>query len=232
MSQSCAPIQLSATVQKLQAENHALRRYLDAQKKVITSLERRVGRSLDSLGVHVQQLAQTQQVEPDWQANISLVQQEVSGLCDLLADAMLLQKLEAGKVAVQLEPLSLHTVLTVVSRHLLKGEFAARLIYEVDTELPTILADQELLEAVITDLLGRSLRYSDQDVPVVLGARQDGKTAQVYVTAQRFAPVGNRDFATEIVLCCRRIEVQNGTVTCQQGATGLQTVTLTLPVYS
>jgi len=231
MSQSCAPIQVSAAVQQLQIENCELRRYLEAQKKVIASLERRVGRSLDSLGVRVSQLTAAAGTEEAWQASIESVQQEVNGLCDLLSDAMLLQKLEAGKVDIHLEPLSLHPILTAVSRHLLKGDTAVRLICEFDPCLPTVLADQELLEAVLTDLLARGLRYSDSDVPVVLGARQNGDFANLYVTAQRFAPVGNRDFATEIVLCCRRIEVQNGIVTCQQCATGLQTVILAMPIY-
>lgn len=237
MTQSCAPIQQkNSAVEQLQLENHELRRYLDAQKKVISSLERRAGRSLESIGVHVKQLTAAVHQQTDWQATVNVVEQEVSGLCDLISDAMLLQKLEAGKVEVHCVPLSLHTVLTAVSRHLLKGNTTVRLICEFDAELPVILADQELLEAVLTDLLARGLRYSDQDFPVVLGARQEGNAAHLYVTAQRFAPLGNRDFATEIVLCCRRIEVQQGTVTCHQGETGLQTVTVTLPtknsVYS
>lgn len=233
MTQSCSPTQkINPAVEKLQTENHELRRYLEAQKKVISSLERRAGRSLDSLGVHVKQLT-TATAQPDsWQTHVSSVQQEVNGLRDLLSDAMLLQKLEAGKVEVCLEPLPLHPLLVSVTRHLLKGDDAARLICEFADLLPTVMADQELLEAVVTDLLARGLRYSDSDVPVILGARQDGTVAHLSVTAQRFAPIGNRDFATEIVLCCRRIEVQNGTVTCQQCVTGLQTVILTLPLQS
>ena len=85
-----------------------------------------------------------------------------------------------------------------------------------------------MLEAVLTDLLARSLRYSDDNFPVVLGVEASEQTVHIYITAQRFAPIGNRDFATEIVLCCRRIEVQQGNVTCQQRPDGLQTVTLTL----
>jgi signal transduction histidine kinase len=217
-------------VEQLQLENHELRRYLDAQKKVISSLERRAGRSLESLGVHVKQLTTAIHQQAEWQSAVTFVEQEVNGLCDLISDAMLLQKLEAGKVEVHRVPLSLHPVLTSVSRHLLKGDTTVRLICEFEAELPIILADQDLLEAVLTDLLARGLRYSDQDFPVVLGARKEADQAHLYVTAQRFAPLGNRDFATEIVLCCRRIEVQQGMVTCQHSETGLQTVTLTLPI--
>lgn len=230
MSQSCTSASVSDSLQQLQKENFELRRYLDAQKKVILSLERRIGRSLESLGVHVERLVTTTPVGCEWQTRISSVHQEVDGLCDLLADAMLLQKFEAGKVEVNLESLPLQVVLQSVTRPLLKGDSASRLICEFEPNLPPVFADAALLEAVLTDLLARGLRYSDADFPVVLGTRQESNQAQLYVTAQRFAPLGNRDFATEIVLCCRRIEVQKGTVTCQQCSTGLQTVILSLPV--
>jgi signal transduction histidine kinase len=228
MPQQCSPLQASLSVQQLRSENEELRRYLDAQKKVISSLERRVGRSLDSLGGQVQQLLYPSSIELEQQSWINLIQHEVSSLSDLLADAMLLQKFEAGKVDVVLESLSLTHTLLSVSRHLVKDGGSNRLICEFEPDLPLVEADQELLEAVLIDLLARGLRYSDPDCPVVLGVRQEGLQVYLYITAQRFAPVGNRDFATEIVLCCRRIEVQNGTVTCQQGSDGLQTVRLTL----
>jgi len=230
MTQRCAPPSISQPLQQLRSENDELRRYLAAQKQVIASLERRVGRSLESLGVHVQQLTQTLQPGEEQQSSVSLIQHEVSSLCDLLADAMLLQKLEAGKVEVAIAPISLLDMLTSVSRHLVKEIHPTRLVCEFAANLPTVQADQDLLEAVLTDLLARGLRYSDENSSVVLGARQEGQQAHLYVSAQRFAPDGNHDFATEIVLCCRRIEVQHGTVTCYQSIDGMQSVILTLEV--
>jgi light-regulated signal transduction histidine kinase (bacteriophytochrome) len=106
------------------------------------------------------------------------------------------------------------------------------LIYEIAPDLPLALADQELVEAVLTDLLARSLKYSDAVSPVVLGAERTGDRLNLRITAQRFAPAGSRDFATEIILCCRRIEVQRGEVTCQQHPDGLQTVTIVLCIAS
>ncbi|MBF2028260.1 MAG: hypothetical protein IGS48_16090 [Oscillatoriales cyanobacterium C42_A2020_001] len=228
MSQQCAPSQVSSAVQQVRLENDQLRRYLEAQKKVITSLERRVGRSLESLGVHLEALSATANSTQDWETSVEFVQSEVSSLSDLLADAMLLQKLEAGKLEVKLEPLPIATMLGCVSRHLsqAKTNSPVRLICEFDASLPLVWASQELLEAVLTDLLARGLRYSDSDVPVVLGAKVVDEQVLIYITAQRFAPVGNLDFATEIVLCCRRVEVQQGKITCQQRPDGMQTVAI------
>ena len=233
MSQAHAPTQLpSSTLQQLQRESEQLKKHLAAQKAVIASLERRVGRSLDTLDVHVQSLIDADQEAPPWYHTLYAMQDEVSSLCDLISDTMLLQKLEAGKVEVKLEPLTLEPLLVAVSRHLLdpKDGSPARLICEIDAALPLALADQDLTEAVLTDLLARGLKYSDAGSPVVLGATRQADRIVLHITAQRFAPLGNRDFATEIVLCCRRIQVQRGDVTCQQHDDGLQTVTIALHV--
>lgn len=232
---SNTPVMANAALHSLQVENEELQRYLAAQKKILASLERRVGRSLESLGVKINHLSQDLNQADTWQRNLEFVQDEVSALCDLLSDAMLLQKFEAGKVDVDLQPLALETVLNSTTRHLLNGNDLKpsdrpqlRLICEFDQSLPTIWGDQDMLEAVLTDLLARSLRYSDDNFPVVLGVQAIDAAVHIYITAQRFAPIGNRDFATEIVLCCRRIEAQQGRVTCQQRPDGLQTVTLVL----
>jgi signal transduction histidine kinase len=233
MTQSCLPLSaVSPSLQQLQAEKLELLRYLQAQKVVIASLERRVGRSLESLGVHVKQLTHALGDSVSWERYLTSVQSEVDCLCDLISDTLLLQKLEAGRVEVRLDCLNLHPLLMSVTRHLLdpKDGGLTRLICEIDPILPPALADQELTEAVLTDLLARGLRYSDPNLPVVLAADASHDQVCLRVTAQRFAPQGNRDFATEIALCCRRIEVQQGQITCNQRPDGLQTVTIALRI--
>lgn len=233
MSQPLAATQVSSNMlQQVQQENAELQRYVAAQKAVITSLERRVGRSLEALGVHLQPLTLSQSDNAVWNCHLTAVQNEVDRLSDLISDTMLLQKLEAGKVEIKRERLEVSALLTAVSRHLLepKDDRPVRLVCEIERSLPEALADQELTEAVLTDLLARALKYSDSGSPVVLGAEAVADWIHFRVTAQRFAPAGNRDFATEIVLCCRRIEVQMGEVTCQHHPDGRQTVTIALPL--
>lgn len=230
MSQSLAATQTdSALMQQVQTQNEELRRYLIAQKAVIDSLERRVGRSLDTLGVHLKRL--TPDLEATgWQLQLACLQNEVDCLSDLLADTLMLQKLEAGKVEIQLDSLDLRSLLLSVSRHLLIPKLGkdVRAIVELADDLPLVLADSELTEAVLTDLLARGCKYSEPTAPLILEAEVSGDRVQINITAQRFAPPGDRGFATEIVLCCRRIEVQGGEVSCKPHPDGLQTVTVTL----
>jgi signal transduction histidine kinase len=221
-------------IQRLCHENQELQRYLAAQQQVLASLERRTGRSLSSLGVHVHQLSTLSgqaNAASQWQASLSAVQNEVDSLCDLLADAMLLQKLEAGRVAVHCESVQLERLLDTITRHLLApaSHSADRLCCQFSPNLPSILADWELLEAVLMDLLARGLKYADVESTATFSAVEAGENVQFTISAQRFAPVGDRDFATEILLCCRRIEVQGGTIVCHQQPNGWQTVVITLP---
>jgi len=242
MSQACStiaaaiavPKNQSESLQRLRSENADLKKYLAAQKAVISTLERRAGRSLESLSVHLRYLTEADSSLGDWYDQLSLVSGEVNSLSDLLADTMLLQKLEAGKVAINLVSLDLNLLLSSVSRHLVhpKDGSSVRLVCEVEPCLPLLLADHDLTEAVLTDLLGRAMRYSDAASPVVLGAEKVNDQVYLHVTAQRFAPAGNRDFATEIVLCCRRIEVQNGAITCAHHPDGRETVTIAFSFFN
>jgi signal transduction histidine kinase len=234
MSQQCAPVQLNlAPLSSLESETANLKKQLQTQKKLVTALERRVGRSLESIQAHLHQLTQSFQDKSDWQNNLTSMAAELSQLGDLLADATLLQKMEAGKVAVHLEVLDLQLLLDCVSRHLLDPKSGAtpRLIGKLPSTLPLVMGDRELTEAVLTDLLGRALKYSDLDAAIVLDVACFQSRVAIGITAQRFAPAGQRDFAPEIALCCKRVEVQGGEVTCQMQLDGFTSVKILLPIY-
>lgn len=234
MLQPCAPPVTQTTVlHAMQAENEKLRKFVAAQKTVIGALEQRAGRSLSSMGVHLQGLNQTLAQSPDWQSNLDSVQHEIHCLCDLLADTMLLQKLESGKVEVHLEALDIPEMLRSMIRPWLEPQAngSVRLTHNLPPSqtdsLPEALADRDLTEAALMDLLARGLKYSEEPVELVIKARQNRLVLRI--TAQRFAPIGDRSFATEIVLCCRRIEIQGGAIACEQHLDGRQTVIITLP---
>ncbi|NJR51817.1 MAG: hypothetical protein HC780_21770 [Leptolyngbyaceae cyanobacterium CSU_1_3] len=128
-----------------------------------------------------------------------------------------MQKLEAGKVPIQLEAIDPSLLLDSVSRHLSSSRHGnvPRFVSNIATGLPWVQADREQAEAVLMDLLGRAWKYSDADSTLVLEARVVGPWVAIDIAAQRFAPAGQRDFAPEIALCCKRVEIQGGKVICQ-----------------
>jgi signal transduction histidine kinase len=231
MSQTLVSLQSSTeSLHQLQHEHVELQRCLSAQQKVLHSLESRVGRSLEVLQVYLDQLKAVGS-DLDCSNHLNCMEAEVSRLCDLLSDATLLQKLEAGKVIANFEVLDPYEILVAASRHLVEPRDGSnsRLICRIVPDLPAIYADQELTEAVIADLLARGLKYSDTAASVILGAEVQAGKLRIWVTAQRFAPPGQREFAPEIALCCKRIEVQGGEVTCQADENGYSVVSVLLP---
>ncbi len=208
-----------------------LRNQIKSQQKLVSAIERRVGRSLNSIQTHLTQLNQLLHDSSQWQTNITAMAAELHQLGDLLADATLLQKIEAGKVNVQLETLDLHLLIDCVSRHLLVSkDEAPRLMCKVPAILPPVIADRDLIEEVLGDLLGRSLKYSDPDSVIILEVISDLDRVIINITAQRFVSLGERDYAPEIALCCKRIEVQKGEVACQMGLDGSTQVTIKLMI--
>ncbi len=239
-------------LQALQAENVKLQRFLAAQRTVVNALETRAGRSLGALEQQVQQLQVTSPESTAWQTGLDAMQHEINRLCDLLADTMLLQKLEAGKVEIRQQVLDLRMLVLAMTRHWLDSASEtvdvdaaavagwpaadpspARLACEIPPALPDVLADPDLTEAALMDLVARGLRYSDGPVALKVEPLQATRDRiSIQITAQRFAPAGDRTFATELVLCCRRIEVQGGAIACEPHPDGLQTVVIELPVAS
>lgn len=232
MSQQCVISDPQVDLlQQLQQENSDLKKRLTAQQKILASLENRVARSLDVLQANLSEI-ESVHAGSNWHRSLNYLESEVQRLSDLLSDALLLQKLEARKVELNLESLDLKPILNALTRHLLepKDGSVARLLYKTDPSLPPVLADQELTEAVLTELLARGLKYSDVTSPVVFEVEPVGDFIHLCISAQRFAPIGDRDSAPEIALCCKRIEVQNGEVTCKPRPDGLNTVTVALPI--
>ncbi|WP_162183030.1 HAMP domain-containing histidine kinase [Neosynechococcus sphagnicola] len=214
----------------LRLECNSLQRELETHAKILTALEQRVARSLHELETHLIHF-QDAQGECGWHAPLDQLQAEVDGLCDLLSDAILLQKLEAGKVKVSLEVLDLQPLLVAASRHLLQPRpGGCQFICDLQAPLLPVLADQELTEAVIVDLLSRALRYSDAQATVRLEAAITDTHLNLHITSHRFAPCEGQDFAPEIALCRKRIQIQNVSIVCRPDVSGYYTVTLSFPL--
>ncbi|KAM3095226.1 hypothetical protein ACKFKF_25460 [Phormidesmis sp. 146-12] len=216
----------------LTSETADLKSQLQGQDKLVKALERRVARSLDSIQSHLGQLDQSFHNDPDWQKTLSSMAGDLHQLGDLLSDATLLQKIEAGKVTVQLEAIDLPLLLDSLTRHLLVGRsgVAPRLICKIPTQLPLVLADPEHTEAILMDLLGRALKYSQPDSTISLEVSCSELWAAIEIVAERFAPVGQQDFAPEIALCCKRVEMQNGQVSCRVRSASSTSIAISLPV--
>jgi signal transduction histidine kinase len=212
--------------------NATLSSQLAAQKQITEVLEQRVAQALETIQTHLRHGASALPLT-EKQNTLELMEAELHQLSSLLSDTALLQKLAAGKVAVTLEVTDLEGLLSPISHALQRSSKAGNLSQlqcKIAPQLPKALIDQDLTESVITDLLARALKYSNPAVPVVLEALMVQQQIQIRVLAQRLAPIGQKegDFAPEIALCCKQVELQQGSITCQLQE-GLTLVTIALP---
>jgi signal transduction histidine kinase len=212
--------------------NATLSNQLAAQKQITEVLEQRVAQALETIQTHLRHGASALPLA-ERQNTLELMEAELHQLSRLLSDTTLLQKLAAGKVAVTLEVTDLEDLLTSISHALQRPSKAGNLSQlqcKIASQLPKALVDPDLTASVVTDLLARALKYSDPAVPVVLEALRVQQQIQIRVLAHRLAPIEQRegDFAPEIALCCKQVELQKGSITCQL-QDGLTLVTIALP---
>ncbi|MBD2099926.1 hypothetical protein [Leptolyngbya sp. FACHB-261] len=208
----------------IRAENERLRQQLSAQRRVLTALSQRAQRSLQIFETQLHQL-ENQPVEA-WVSPLATFTGEVQGLSSLVSDTLLLQKLEAGQIPLDLRPLPTLPLIELVT-----SGFGERLVREFASPLPPLLADSEQTEAVLMELLGRARRHSEPNSPLIVGAAAVApKGVRLWVAAQRFVAADSaEDFAPEIALCCKRVEIQGGGLTCERRSDGFSAVVLQLP---
>ena len=100
-------------------------------------------------------------------------------LDDLITNLLDMSRLEAGVVAVRLEPTSVDAAIAAA---LLAGP-RAPVETSVSDELPLVSADAALLERVLENLVSNAVRYAapSSDSPVVIAAHDTGDTVVVDV---------------------------------------------------
>ena len=94
-------------------------------------------------------------------------------LSKLARELLQLSKLESGRVALRNEELDLRTLIEATLRPLQAqfGEKGVRLVTDVPDDLPRIVADEQQMTWVITNLVTNALKYTDAGGSVALRVR-------------------------------------------------------------
>ena len=104
-------------------------------------------------------------------------------LSKLARELLQLSKLESGRVALRNEELDLRTLIDATLRPLLVqfGEKGVRLVTDVPENLPRIVADEQQMTWVITNLVTNALKYTDAGGSVALRVRAGDADVQFEV---------------------------------------------------
>jgi two-component system sensor histidine kinase KdpD len=103
----------------------------------------------------------------------------LKSLTDLLTNLLDVSRVQAGALAVALEPVDLVDLIPSTLEEL--GIGPARVDLDLPSDLPPLLADPVLLERVLVNLLSNALKYSPADQRVVVAASAFHETVQIRV---------------------------------------------------
>ncbi|WP_433219572.1 ATP-binding protein [Dactylosporangium sp. CS-047395] len=210
----------------LSAVSHDLRTPLASAKAAVGSL-----RSPD---VHFS--------DEDQAELLATAEESLDKLTRLVENLLDMSRLQAGALALALEPVDLADALPRAA-----DDLDAAVPISVPPELPPVRADPALLERILVNLLANALRYSPPGRPPALGASAHAGRVEIRVVDhgpglpaadhdrvfQPFQRLGDRDNSTGVglglALSRGLAEAMGGTLTPEPTPGGGLTMTLTLP---
>lgn len=112
------------------------------------------------------------------------VRHEAARLSRLVDDLQELSRVESGALHLDLRPLDVSMPLRTAARRLARqfDEKQVRLNLDLPAELPPVLADEDRLIQVLTNLVGNALMYTPAGGEVTVSAQKVGGELQVSVT--------------------------------------------------
>jgi two-component system sensor histidine kinase KdpD len=134
---------------------------------------------LASLNAALSSLASS---DVDWSAVdraelLDSARRSLARLNRLVENLLDMSRLQAGALAVHMQPVALEDAVAAALDEAAPASFAVHV--ELPNDLSTVDADQPLLERVLANLLANALRYSPKDRPPLLTASQFGDRIEV-----------------------------------------------------
>jgi len=103
-------------------------------------------------------------------------------LSDLVTEAIQMARIEAGKLQLQRQPVSAALIVDTAMRKFKNRAEDRRITIQIDSSMPAVEADEELISMVLQQLVDNALKYSPSDLPLVISAREEGGSLVVSVT--------------------------------------------------
>jgi two-component system sensor histidine kinase KdpD len=231
-AQEVGPLEATDRVRTalLAAVGHDLRRPLAAATAAVTSLRSAGDRLTDR----------------DKADLLDTAEVSLRGLADLLTNLLDVSRVQAGVLAVALEPVDLEDLLPPVLDELAVGP--GDVVIDIPADLPAVVADPVLLRRAIVNLLSNALRYSPVDFPPRISASafagmvelrvadrgpgvSDDRKAEIFHPFQRMGDTDNSaGIGLGLALTKGFVEGMGGRLTAEDTPAGGLTMVLALPV--
>jgi two-component system sensor histidine kinase ChiS len=192
-------------------------------------------------------------VSEEQEYNLSLIASSGRRLASLINDILDLSRLRHGDIALQLNPLDLHSVVNIVieqCRPLTRAK--SLVIYNlIRPDTPVVLADEARVQQILFNLIGNSIKFT-QKGSVTVSASTESDMAVVTVSdtgegisteyhdkifesfTQGDSSISRRHGGSGLGLAITRklVELHGGSIRVDSAVTNGASFTFTLPVYS
>lgn len=116
--------------------------------------------------------------------SVDAIQRSVQRMNLMIQDLVIAARLSGERLTLKLQPVDLGEYLPSLLAQVVTSLDISRIILDLPPELPPVSADADRLERIMLNLLSNALKYSPQEAPVLLKARQVGEEVVVSVTDQ------------------------------------------------
>jgi two-component system sensor histidine kinase KdpD len=169
----------------------------------------------------------------------NLLVEETERMIQLVGNLLNMSRIEAGALKLQREWNSLTEILDNTMKRLIRISRQHKIEVDVSDDLPLISVDAVLLEQVLINLVGNSLKFSPEQSTIHIHAREDGAAMKVTVSNQgppisedtiehifeKFYPVaGNergRGTGLGLSICKGIVEAHGGRIWAENVPTGV-----------
>jgi two-component system sensor histidine kinase SaeS len=170
--------------ERLEETDKARREMEEARRHLIAAISHDLRTPLASIRVMVEAIDDGVVTDPETtQRYVRTVLGEVQRLSGLIDDLFELSRLDAGVLALQLEPGSLHDLVSDMMEALQvqAAEKGLTLQGAVDDHLPPVLMDAARVQRVVYNLVQNAIRHTPPDGTVLLEAQEEPDAVRVDV---------------------------------------------------
>ncbi len=183
---------------------------------------------------------------------IRIIENQANRMRDLISELLDIARIETGSLSVTPEPSDVAALVDEARGTFLSGEVRDKLLIDLETNLPWVMADKRRVVQVLDNLLTNAAKYSHETSEIVLSASLDGGHVAVSVTDhgrgvpperipylfQKFSRIDGDEGQREITgsglglaICKGIVEAHGGRIWAESAGPGTGTMfTFTLPV--
>jgi PAS domain S-box-containing protein len=168
---------------RLEEQNAALREFDEAKTHFLATMSHELRTPLSSIVSFVELIKDSgEQLTEDTVSSLDVIQRNANRLLRLVGDLLLLSRIEAGSMPLELEPVSIPGLVEQVGRSAAPGAARQGVQIEVSSQDgPPVQADETRLQQVFDNLVSNAVKFTGAGGAVHIAARHDDSTWQIAV---------------------------------------------------